>query len=99
MGTALYNALLEVTCNSSMPLIVQYSFQELSKLGMHTAIAILTLPNPASAAFHQKFGFTQESQPCHMFKRLIDILQVGHLKEVGLKFGRWHDVGYFQKML
>ena len=68
---------------------------------MHTAIAILTLPNPASAAFHQKFGFTQESESCHadMFKRLIDILQVGHLKEVGLKFGRWHDVGYFQKML
>jgi len=47
VGTALYDALLE----------------ELSKLGIHTLIAICTLPNPPSVAFHQKFGFTQGSIP------------------------------------
>ena len=72
---------------------------------MHTVIGILTLPNPASEAFHQKFGFSQASK-LYLFSAItnfyeveVSLSKVGHLKEVGLKFGRWLDVGYFQKML
>ena len=87
---------------------------------MHTVIGILTLPNPASEAFHQKFGFSQASK-LYLFSAITNVFlftnnvifafypfmhevevslsKVGHLKEVGLKFGRWLDVGYFQKML
>ena len=40
----------------------------------------LTLPNEASVKLHEKFGFTQ----------------VAHYKEVGLKFDKWLDVGFWQ---
>ena len=56
---------------------------QLKSMEMHTVIAVLTIPNPASVQFHQKLGFTQ----------------VGRLIEVGYKFGKWLDVAYFQKML
>jgi len=43
----------------------------------------IALPNPASVALHEKFGMKQ----------------VDHYKEVGFKFGKWIDVGYWQAML
>ncbi len=51
--------------------------------GYHTAIAGIALPNPASVALHESLGMTQ----------------VATLQRVGWKFGRWHDVGYWQVML
>ncbi|RME80036.1 MAG: N-acetyltransferase family protein [Caldilineae bacterium] len=51
--------------------------------GMHTALAGIALPNPASIALHEKFGFRK----------------VAHFRQVGFKFGRWIDVGYWQLML
>jgi phosphinothricin acetyltransferase len=48
-----------------------------------TIIAVIALPNPASVGLHEKFGFKQ----------------AGLLKEVGRKFDKWIDVGYWQKML
>jgi L-amino acid N-acyltransferase YncA len=50
--------------------------------GYHTALSGIALPNPASVALHEKLGFEK----------------VGHLKEVGFKFGQWVDVGYWQKV-
>jgi phosphinothricin acetyltransferase len=50
--------------------------------GYHTALGGIALPNPASVALHEKLGF----------------VKVGHLKEVGRKFGQWVDVGYWQKI-
>jgi L-amino acid N-acyltransferase YncA len=41
------------------------------------------LPNEVSISFHEKFGFTK----------------VAHFKEVGFKFNRWIDVGYWQRIL
>lgn len=67
MGTGLYLALID----------------RLGALKKHSLIAVVTLPNPASAAFHDKLGFSQ----------------VAHLKEVGYKFDRWLDVGYWQRVL
>lgn len=56
---------------------------ELRALGLHCALGGISLPNPASIALHEKLGFRK----------------VGHLEEVGWKFGRWIDVGYWQLIL
>ncbi|PCK07384.1 MAG: phosphinothricin acetyltransferase [Alteromonadaceae bacterium] len=55
----------------------------LSNAGFHTAIAGISLPNDASIKIHEAFGFSK----------------VGHFVEAGLKFGKWVDVGYWQKRL
>lgn len=49
----------------------------------HLVIGGIALPNPASVALHEKMGFEK----------------VAHFKEVGYKFGRWIDVGYWQLSL
>jgi L-amino acid N-acyltransferase YncA len=49
----------------------------------HVAIGGIALPNPASIALHEKAGFEKTA----------------HFKEVGFKFGRWLDVGYWQLKL
>ncbi len=46
----------------------------------HTVIGGLTLPNEASVKLHEKFGFKE----------------LARFKEVGLKFGKWLDVGFWQ---
>lgn len=51
--------------------------------GYRTVVAAITIPNPASERLHAGFGFGQ----------------VGVLAGVGWKFGRWHDVAYWQCML
>lgn len=55
-------------------------FAELRTVKAHIAIGGITLPNDASAALHEKFGMQK----------------VAHFKEVGYKFGKWLDVGYWQ---
>lgn len=55
-------------------------FDTLRKASIHTVIAGITLPNPGSVALHEKFGMKK----------------VAHFKEVGYKFGKWLDVGYWQ---
>ena len=55
-------------------------FDELKQLSIHTVIGGISLPNTASVALHEKFGMKQ----------------VAHFKDVGFKFGRWLDTGYWQ---
>ena len=50
---------------------------------VHVVLAGIALPNPASIALHERLGFT----PC------------GVMREVGWKFGRWVDVGYWTLVL
>lgn len=50
---------------------------------LHVAIGGIALPNPASIALHERLGFRK----------------VAHFAEVGYKFGRWLDVGYWQRTL
>ncbi len=57
--------------------------QSLRHQRIHSVIGSITLPNPASVAIHEKFG----------------MVKVGHFKEVGYKFGKWLDVGYWQMQL
>lgn len=63
-GSALYTALLA----------------QLRSAGIHCVIGGITLPNPASIALHEKFGYQQ----------------VARFPQVGYKFERWLDVGYWQ---
>jgi L-amino acid N-acyltransferase YncA len=58
-------------------------FPQLAALGCHVLIGGIALPNAASIALHEKFG----------------LRRVGLLSEVGFKFGRWIDVGYWQLTL
>ena len=56
---------------------------ELRRRGLHAVIGCISLPNAASVALHDKLGFTK----------------IGQFPEVGRKFGRWVDVGYWQLLL
>ena len=56
---------------------------ELRKYKMHSVIGGIALPNPASVALHEKLGFKKVAQ----------------FKEVGWKFNRWIDVGYWELLL
>ena len=51
--------------------------------GIRTLIGVIALPNQASVALHEKFGLEKAA----------------HFKEVGWKFNRWIDVGYWQRNL
>lgn len=66
-GRALYAALLD----------------DLTRRGFHTAVAGIALPNDASIALHQAFGFAP----------------VGTFREVGWKHDAWRSVAFFQKLL
>ncbi len=57
--------------------------RQLKEQNYHVIIGGLTLPNEASVKLHEKFNFTQ----------------VAHYKEVGLKFDKWLDVGFWQLKL
>lgn len=66
IGTQLYEALLLA----------------LRDFSVHALIGVIALPNAASIALHEKFGFTKAA----------------HFQEVGWKFNRWIDVGYWIKI-
>lgn len=51
--------------------------------GVHTAVALVALPNPGSVRLHRACGFEH----------------VGAMREVGFKFGQWVDVEWYQKLL
>jgi L-amino acid N-acyltransferase YncA len=67
VGRALYAELLE----------------RLRAAGLRTACAGITLPNPASVALHEAFGF----EPVGVYRR------------IGWKDGAWRDVGWWQLQL
>jgi phosphinothricin acetyltransferase len=56
---------------------------EIREKDFHAVIAGISLPNDASVFFHENFGFEK----------------VAHFREVGHKFGRWIDVGYWELLL
>ncbi|WP_210503875.1 GNAT family N-acetyltransferase [Nocardioides xinjiangensis] len=51
--------------------------------GVHLVVAAVALPNPASLALHRACGFEE----------------VGVMREVGRKLGRWVDLAWLQKVL
>lgn len=67
VGSALYAAL----------------FAALAAEDIRVFMAGITLPNPASVALHEKFGFTLS----------------GVMHAVGRKFGKYWDVGWYERVL
>ena len=57
-------------------------FSVLEQRGVHAAIGGIALPNGASIALHEKLGMRK----------------VAHFEQVGFKFGRWIDVGYWERV-
>jgi len=66
-GRALYGALLQL----------------LRLQGFVQAFAVITIPNPASIAFHETLGFRR----------------IGTCKNVGFKLGFWRDTGWWHLLL
>ena len=58
-------------------------FNILKEKDTHLVIGGITLPNEPSVILHEKMGFEK----------------VAHFKEVGFKFNKWLDVGYWQLKL
>jgi len=56
---------------------------QLRQTDFHSVIGVITLPNDSSIALHEQFGFKK----------------VGHFSEVGFKFERWMDVGFWELRL
>ncbi|SFU44021.1 arsinothricin resistance N-acetyltransferase ArsN1 family B [Pseudoduganella namucuonensis] len=57
--------------------------EELRARGIHMVIGGIAQPNEGSVALHESVGF----------------VKVAHFKEVGWKFERWVDVGYWELRL
>jgi L-amino acid N-acyltransferase YncA len=57
--------------------------RRLAAQGFKRAIGGMTLPNPESARLHQSLGFER----------------VGAFHAVGYKFGKWHDVEFWERQL
>jgi L-amino acid N-acyltransferase YncA len=64
-------------------LLYRELIEKLRALGVHQVIGGAALPNPGSVALHERLGFRK----------------VAHFAEVGRKFDRWIDVGYWQLAL
>ncbi len=56
---------------------------QLSDMGIHAIIGGISLPNEPSIYLHEKFGFEKVAQ----------------FKEVGHKFKKWIDVGYWELII
>ena len=56
---------------------------EFRKTNLHSLVGGIALPNAASVALHEKFGFKK----------------IGQFEEIGFKFGKWVDVGYWELKL
>jgi phosphinothricin acetyltransferase len=67
MGSVLYTELID----------------RLRELNLHSVLGGIALPNPASVALHEKFGFKKAA----------------HFTQTGFKFEKWIDVGYWELLL
>ncbi len=58
-------------------------FKRLAQRDVHRAIACIALPNDPSVALHERLGFRLK----------------GSLAEVGHKFGKYWDIGWYEKSI
>lgn len=73
----------DYACKGAGTALYQALLAELHQRDLHLAIAGIAQPNDASVRLHERLGFQK----------------VAHFSEVGMKFGRWIDVGYWQLKL
>lgn len=65
------------------PLLYAALFDALRDEDLRAAMAVITLPNDASIALHERFGFTL----------------AGVMHDIGRKFDRYWDVAWYEKRL
>ncbi|WP_430816706.1 arsinothricin resistance N-acetyltransferase ArsN1 family B [Carboxylicivirga sp. RSCT41] len=63
--------------------LYSHLMNELKNKEIHAVIGGISLPNDASVKLHEKLGFQK----------------IGHFKQVGRKFDKWIDVGYWELLL
>jgi L-amino acid N-acyltransferase YncA len=63
--------------------LYQTLLADLAGREFHAALAGIALPNPGSIRLHEQVGFAP----------------LGVDREVGFKVGRWHDLGWWQRLL
>lgn len=63
--------------------LYEHLLPALKTRSVHAAFAGIALPNLASIALHEAFGFTP----------------IGTYRQVGWKLGGWRDVGWWQRLL
>jgi len=63
--------------------LYQELLTQIKSHGFHVVIGVITLPNEASVRLHEKVGFKK----------------AGHFTEVGYKFEKWMDVGFWELQL
>lgn len=63
--------------------LYQKLISTLADMGFHLLVAGMTMPNKGSQRLHENLGFEK----------------VGEFKDAGMKFGQWHNVGFWQKLL
>ena len=70
----------EATGKGIGSLIYTTLIDQLISMKFHAIIGGISLPNEVSVALHERLGFEK----------------IAHFKEVGFKFNKWVDVGYWQ---
>jgi len=60
--------------------LMEKLLEEVRKTDIHSLVAGIALPNDRSIALHEKFGFKKIAQ----------------FEEIGCKFNKWLDVGYWE---
>ena len=63
--------------------LYRHLIEDLIRRDIHSFIGGISLPNDSSVALHEKMGFQK----------------IAHFREVGQKFNKWIDVGYWQLVL
>jgi phosphinothricin acetyltransferase len=63
--------------------LFEHLLKHIDKRKFHVLIGGICIPNDNSVRLHEKFGFKQ----------------ISHMKEIGRKFDKWRDVGYWQLIL
>lgn len=61
-------------------LLYRHLIDYLRPTTIHSVVSVIALPNPESIALHEKLGFQK----------------TGQLHEIGYKFDKWIDVGFWQ---
>ncbi|MEO9869836.1 N-acetyltransferase family protein [Ekhidna sp.] len=64
-------------------MLYSHLLEQLKRLGFHAIIGGMSLPNAPSQVLHENLGFKK----------------IAEFKEVGYKFDRWIDVGYWELIL
>lgn len=63
--------------------LMEGMLEDIRKAGIHSLVSGIVLPNDRCIALHEKFGFKKIAQ----------------FEEIGFKFNRWYDVGYWELKL